>query len=104
MRRKRGHRPGPPTGEFRVKTPRNEEVLGIIESMLGVNKLRVRCQDGKARLCRIPGKMRKKIWMKTGDIVIVKPWDIQGDTRGDIVWRYTMTEANFLRRKGVLNM
>lgn len=91
-------------GVFRVRMPRGKEILGVIEAMLGTNKLQVRCQDGKIRICRIPGKMRKRIWMRENDAVIVEPWSIQGEKRGDIIWRYSPTEASWLRRKGVLKL
>lgn len=91
-------------GEIRVRMPRHGEVLGIIESMLGVNRLRVRCQDEKIRTCRIPGKLRKRVWMHGGDVVLVKPWSIQGDTAGDVVWKYNPTEASWLRRKNILTL
>jgi len=90
--------------EFRVRKPRGDELLGIVDSLLGTNKLRVICQDEKIRLCRIPGKMRKRVWIREGNVVLVKPWDIQGDTRADILMRYTETQANWLRRKGILNV
>ncbi|MEM3505722.1 MAG: translation initiation factor eIF-1A [Archaeoglobaceae archaeon] len=50
---------------------------------------------------RIPGKMRKKIWIKEGDVVIVVPWSFQND-RADIVWRYTNPQVEWLERKGYL--
>ncbi|MBS3053015.1 MAG: translation initiation factor eIF-1A [Candidatus Aenigmarchaeota archaeon] len=90
--------------EIRVRMPRGGEMLGVIDSMLGSNKLRVRCQDDKIRTCRIPGKLRKRIWMREGDIVIVKPWSIQGDIKGDVVWKYNPTEASWLRRKRILSI
>lgn len=31
----------------------------MVEQILGHGKLRVRCADGKTRLTRIPGKMKK---------------------------------------------
>ncbi|MBI4174565.1 MAG: translation initiation factor eIF-1A [Candidatus Aenigmarchaeota archaeon] len=95
------HRPNEPV---RVKMPRQGEVLGIVEAMLGSNKLRVRCQDDKMRLCRIPGRLRKSMWIKEGDVVLVKPWDIQKDTNGDIVIRYTQTQVSVLKRKNILKM
>lgn len=95
------HRPDEPV---RVKMPRQGEVLGIVEAMLGANKLRVRCQDDKMRLCRIPGKLRKSMWIKENDVVLVKPWDIQKDTNGDIVTRYTQTQVSVLKRKNILKM
>ncbi|HLB72213.1 MAG TPA: hypothetical protein VJJ51_14315 [Candidatus Methanoperedens sp.] len=38
-------------------------MLGIVESLLGANKIRVRCMDGVVRLARIPGKIKKRIWI-----------------------------------------
>ena len=88
--------------ELRVRTPRGREVLGIIEAMLGANKLRVRCQDNKIRLCRIPGRLRKKIWMREGDAVLVEPWEIQGDKKGDVIWRYFPLQARILKEEGYI--
>jgi translation initiation factor 1A len=89
---------------MRIRTPRGREILGIVESMLGSNKLRVRCQDNKIRICRIPGALRRRIWMKEGDAVLIEPWEIQGDEKADIVLMYTHTQASWLRRKGILKI
>ncbi len=89
---------------MRVRTPRGKEMLGIVESLLGSNKIRVRCQDNKIRICRIPGALRKRMWMKEGDVVLIIPWEIQSNERGDIVMNYNHTQASWLRRKGILKM
>lgn len=89
---------------FRIRKPREGEILGVVESMMGASRLRVRCQDDKIRLCRIPGKMRKRKWIREGDVVLIKPWDIQGDTRADIVTVYKRAQADWLRRKGILQL
>ena len=39
--------------------------------MLGNGRLEAQCIDGTKRLCHIRGKMRKKVWVNTGDIVLV---------------------------------
>ena len=83
--------------------PQENEVLGIAEKMLGYDRLMVRCQDGATRLCRIRGKMKRKVWIRLNDVVLVSPWDFQ-DTRGDIVWRYKSNQAEWLRSKGYLKM
>lgn len=88
----------------RTRMPREGEVFGIVESMLGSSRMRVRCQDGKVRLGRIPGKLRKRVWIRVDDVILLKPWSIQGETNGDVAWRYTQTEANVLRRKGALKL
>ncbi len=90
--------------QIRVRTPRGRELLGIVEALLGSNKLRVRCQDNKIRLCRIPGSLRKRIWMREGDVVLIEPWEIQSNERANIVMKYTHTQVSWLRRKGILKM
>jgi initiation factor 1A len=44
----------------RIRIPREGEVLGAVEMMLGGDKLKVICDDGNVRICRIPGRLRKK--------------------------------------------
>ena len=84
--------------------PAAGEVLGVVVKLLGFDRILVKCQDGHERLCRIRGKMKRRVWIREGDIVIVSPWDFQSDKRGDVVWRYTHAQAETLRRKGILNM
>jgi translation initiation factor 1A len=51
-------------------------------------------------MCRIPGKFRKRITVRVGDLVIVKPWTVEGDEKGDIVWIYNKTQSSWLRKRG----
>ncbi|MBE0524447.1 MAG: translation initiation factor eIF-1A [Methanosarcinales archaeon] len=87
----------------RVRIPRkhDNEILGTVESMLGANKIRVRCMDGVVRLGRIPGKLKKRTWIRPGDVVIVVPWDFQ-DAKADVKWRYTQPQVNWLEKRGYL--
>ena len=89
---------------IRVRSPRRGEIPGVVEQILGHGKLKVRCNDKQSRLCRIPGKMKKRIWIREGDVVLVKPWDFQSDEKADVIWRYTRTEANYLERRGFLKI
>jgi len=84
--------------------PVANDVLGIAEKMLGGDRVMVKCQDGKERLCRIRGKMKRRAWIRLGDIVLVSPWDFQPDKRGDIIWRYKRNQAEWLRSKGYLKI
>ncbi|MCC7570034.1 translation initiation factor eIF-1A [Candidatus Micrarchaeota archaeon] len=86
----------------RVRLPRNGELLGLVVMLTGGSRLQVDCTDGKTRMCRIPGKFRRDIWVRANDYVIVKPWPIQADERGDIIWRYTKLQADWLKKKGHL--
>jgi translation initiation factor 1A len=87
-----------------IKVPEGNDILGIVKKMLGGDRVLVSCQDGHERLCRIRGKMKRRMWIRVGDIVLVSPWDFQADTRGDIIWRYKRNQADLLRRKGYLKI
>lgn len=87
---------------IRVRTPRNKEVLGIIEQRVGANRMVVKCLDGKTRNCRIPGALRRSLWLRPGDTVIVEPWEFDSDTRGDVIYKYTPAQIEWLKRKGFL--
>jgi len=84
--------------------PATSDVLGIAVKLLGYDRVLVRCQDGHERICRIRGKMKRRVWIRIGDVVLVSPWDFQSDKRGDIFWRYTRGQAEFLRKKGILKI
>jgi translation initiation factor 1A len=70
--------------------------------MYGYDRVLVDCADGKQRLCRIRGQLKRRIWIKEGDLVLVSPWDFQRNSRGDIWWRFTKNQALELVRKGVI--
>ena len=84
--------------------PVANDVIGIAKKMLGFDRVLVGCQDGKERLCRIRGKMKRRMWIRQGDVVLVSPWDFQSDKRGDIIWRYKRNQAEWLRRNGYLKI
>ena len=84
--------------------PSENDVLGTAVRMLGGERVLVKCQDGKERLCRIRGKLKRRVWVREGDIVLVSPWDFQSDKRGDIFWRYRRNQSEWLRSHGYLKM
>jgi translation initiation factor 1A len=84
--------------------PVANDVLGVAVKLLGFDRVLVKCQDGNERLCRIRGKMKRRVWIRLGDVVLVSPWDFQSDKRGDLIWRYTRSQAELLRRKGYLSI
>ena len=84
--------------------PSTNDILGIAIKLLGFDRVLVKCQDGHERLCRIRGKMKRRVWIRQGDVVLVSPWDFQSDKRGDVIWRYTRAQAETLRRKGYLTI
>ena len=80
------------------------DVLGIAVKLLGCDRITVQRQDGHEHLCRIGGKLKRRVWTRVGDIVLVSSWDFQSDTRGDIYWRYRKNETGWLSSKGYLTM
>eukprot|EP00904_Undaria_pinnatifida_P002292 jgi/Undpi1/12063/HiC_scaffold_4.g01761.m1 len=69
--------------------------------MLGNGRAECYCYDGVTRLGHIRGKMRKKVWVSAGDIVLVGKRDYQDD-KVDIIHRYNADEARNLKQYGEL--
>jgi len=86
----------------RVKLPRGREVIGIVEQRVGGNKMFVACLDGKTRNCRVPGRLRRKLWLRPGDVVIIEPWELDADKKGDVIFKYRPTQISWLKRNNYL--
>jgi len=85
----------------RLPSTRDGEIFGVADQLLGASRIRVMCADGKSRLGRIPGKLKKRMWIREGDLVIIRPWEFQ-EGKCDIVHRYTKTESTYLSRRGII--
>jgi len=88
----------------KIRTPRRNdlEMFGVVIQLHGAGQVSVMCEDGVQRNCRIPGKMKKRTWMRERDVVIVKLWDFQ-PIKADVVWRYIGVQTEHLKRKGFLD-
>ncbi|KAK4189245.1 hypothetical protein QBC35DRAFT_380734 [Podospora australis] len=69
--------------------------------MLGNGRLEAMCFDGVKRLGLIRGKLRKKIWINNGDIILVSLREYQ-DEKGDVILKYSADEARSLKAYGEL--
>jgi|SRR3989344_5317494 len=87
----------------RVRLPKNKETLGTVDQRLGGSRMKVRCMDNKTRICRIPGRLKKKLWVREGDIVLIEPWGLGGDEKGDVIYKYKLIQVEWLRKNGHLN-
>lgn len=92
---------GQTEGIIRVRLPRGKEVLGILEQRLGAARMMVKCLDGKSRNCRVPGRLKRKLWLREGDVVLVEPWEFDND-KGDVLFKYNPAAVEWLKRKGFL--
>lgn len=98
---KKNHIPETPV-VVRVRLPRGKEIIGVITQRVGGSRMLISCMDGKERNCRVPGRFKRALWLREGDVVLVEPWEFDGDSRADIVFKYSKIEAGKLKRDGLL--
>ncbi|MFW9948873.1 MAG: translation initiation factor eIF-1A [Candidatus Thorarchaeota archaeon] len=109
---KRGRRtygPNPQPEISRVKMPyrKNGEMFARVTDIYGQERMGVYCEDGKHRLGRIRGKIKKRVWIRKGDLVVVNPWEFETDVKGqqekcEISWRYLKHEISWLQRRNLM--
>ncbi|MGB5913121.1 MAG: translation initiation factor eIF-1A [Promethearchaeia archaeon] len=106
---KKGRRTSGPTEQpeiSRVKMPyrKNGEMFARVTDIYGQERMGVYCEDGKHRMGRIRGKIKKRVWIRKGDLVIVNPWEFETEIKGqkekcEISWRYLKHEVTWLNRR-----
>jgi translation initiation factor 1A len=77
-----------------------DQMYGRVLKLLGGMNVKVFCNDNKERICHIRGKMRRRVYLREGDIVILSLRDLstsgdktiqsttcggEGDEKGDIL-------------------
>ena len=77
------------------------EMFAVVTKLHGTNQIKATFEDGQERMCRIPGKMKKKIWIREGDVIIAKLWDFQ-PSKANVMWRYFGNQKAMLHRQGLL--
>ena len=92
---------GVPEGPVRVKMPRGNEVIGILTQRLGAGRMFISCMDGKTRNCRVPGRLRRGMWLREGDVVIIEPWEFDNE-KGNVLFKYSKAAIERLKSKGLL--
>jgi len=74
-----------------------------VSDLLGNCRMRLNCFDGVERIGIVRGKMRKRVWIGKGDIILVGTRDFQDD-KVDIIHRYNPDEVRVLQKRGELPM
>ena len=82
-------------------TKEEGQEYGRVTKMLGNGRLLADCYDGKRRMCKIRGNMRKKVWVMQGDLVLLGLRDYQDD-KADVMMKFTNEEERRLRQAGEL--
>lgn len=105
-RKKRRGPPSAPPVVTRVKFPnrRMGEMFARVVGIFGNDRMEVFCEDGKHRIGRIRGKIKKRVWIRLTDLVVVNPWDWETQTddkmgKCEISWRYLRHEVSWLERR-----
>ena len=80
-----------------IRLPEEGELLGRVMKLLGSDQVLVKCTDDITRRGRIRAKLKRRIWIRDHDIVIIAPWDFKYDERGDIIWRFTLSQVDWLK-------
>ena len=83
-----------------IVLPQGTDLIGTVEKMLGNDRILLRLSNGKQMIGRIRGKMRKRVWIRDGDVVLVSPWDFE-QGKGDIFYRYTKDQVRQLKNMGI---
>ena len=86
----------------RVRFPKGKEFIGLVEKRLGGSRMNVRSMDGKDILARVPGRVKKYLWIREGDIVLLTPWELDDD-KADLIYKYKPNEIKQLEKKGILS-
>ena len=71
----------------------------IIDKLLGDRRLNVTLIDGTTKLAIIPGRFRKRKWMKQGDLILVSAREFQ-DSKLDVIYKYNDDEKQKLQGYG----
>jgi len=66
------------SGELILPTEEGQ-VICVVTEMIGANYVKVLCMDGKERRARIPGRMRRRVWINPKDVVLLGIWEFDDD-------------------------
>jgi translation initiation factor 1A len=88
--------------QTRVRYPKGKEFIGLVEKRLGGSRMNVRSMDGRDLLARVPGRVKKYLWIREGDIVLLDPWELDKD-KADLIYKYKPNEIKQLEKQGHLS-
>lgn len=71
------------------------QAYAFVRENLGGGRFRVMCGDGADRIGVLRGSMRKRQWVRRGDIVLVGLRDFQ-DAKADVVHKYSSADVTRL--------
>ena len=84
---KKGRKGVPQTRELVIRETKENEEYAFVKSKSGNGRFVMNCQDGIERIGIISGKMRKRVWIEVGVLVLIVKWDFQ-DSKCNIIHKY----------------
>lgn len=76
-----------------------DQEYATVLKLLGDCRVEVDCKDGIKRIAHIRGKMKKKVYIYVGDLVLIGLRDFEDD-KADIIHRYTPEDIKALKSYG----
>lgn len=101
-KQKKGKNSTTPNTTRQLEYADENEVYGYVKKLLGDSRVLAACSDGAEHVCRIRGKMRKRVYIKVGDVVLIAMRDDTSGEKGDIFHKYNADEIRILKREGEL--
>lgn len=86
----------------KVKMPRGNQIIGIVEKRLGGSRMHVRTTNSETILARVPGRAKKFLWIREGDIVLLEPWELD-KKKADLFYKYRPNEIKILEKKNLIS-
>ena len=86
----------------RARLPKDIQQFAVIKEMTGGSRMIALCEDGYTRMIRIGGKLKRRMWCRPDDLIIIKPWTVQSNEKADLVYRYLPAERNWLYRRNMV--
>ena len=84
------------------RLPRGDMQYAVVREMSGGSRMSALCEDGLTRMIRIPGKLKRRMWCRANDLILIKPWPVQSDIKADLVYRYLPAERKWLYRRDMV--
>ena len=82
--------------------PRGDMQYAVVRERSGGSRMSALCEDGLTRMIRIPGKLKRRMWCRANDLILIKPWPVQSDIKADLVYRYLPAERKWLYRRDMV--
>ena len=84
------------------KLPYGDMQFAVRREMSGGSRMIALCEDGRSRMVRIPGRLKRRMWCRMNDLILIKPWPVQSDKKSDLVYRYLPAERKWLYRRNMV--